>query len=233
MSPRGHPIITSTACQLLLLECLVSPEGEVAGAGLDGSAPCGAASLPHAQRPRCCLSPVWGRGRGGDSSGGSGAQPGCPQDVLEWRTARTFLYWRLRRLLLEGQVKQEVLRASGDLGQEHVQSMLRRWFVETEGAVKVGLGQGRAGVPGACPAGSRLSSLSPPGLPVGQQPGRGPVAGAALAGGGGAALRHPREHQVPAARLRPQDHPRVSVPSPPGLFSSCPAPGRPNPHCLW
>uniref|UniRef100_A0A8D2IGK1 Acetyl-CoA carboxylase beta n=1 Tax=Urocitellus parryii TaxID=9999 RepID=A0A8D2IGK1_UROPR len=63
-------------------------------------------------------------------------EKGVISDVLEWRTARTFLYWRLRRLLLEGQVKQEVLRASGDLGQEHVQSMLRRWFVETEGAVK-------------------------------------------------------------------------------------------------
>ncbi|KAM5238299.1 acetyl-CoA carboxylase 2 isoform 2-T2 [Ctenodactylus gundi] len=57
-------------------------------------------------------------------------------DVLEWKTARTFLYWRLRRRLLEDQVKQEVLRASGELSHEHMQSMLRRWFVETEGAVK-------------------------------------------------------------------------------------------------
>ncbi|XP_063081855.1 acetyl-CoA carboxylase 2 isoform X4 [Cavia porcellus] len=57
-------------------------------------------------------------------------------DILEWRTARTFLYWRLRRLLLEAEVKQEILRASGELSQEHLQSMLRRWFVETEGAVK-------------------------------------------------------------------------------------------------
>ncbi|XP_014444448.1 acetyl-CoA carboxylase 2 isoform X1 [Tupaia chinensis] len=57
-------------------------------------------------------------------------------DVLEWKTARTFLYWRLRRLLLEDQVKQEILRACGELSHVHVQSMLRRWFVETEGAVK-------------------------------------------------------------------------------------------------
>ncbi|XP_033618279.1 acetyl-CoA carboxylase 2 isoform X1 [Fukomys damarensis] len=57
-------------------------------------------------------------------------------DVLEWRTARTFLYWRLRRLVLEDQVKQEILRASGELSHEHLQSMLRRWFVESEGAVK-------------------------------------------------------------------------------------------------
>ncbi|XP_004636404.1 acetyl-CoA carboxylase 2 [Octodon degus] len=57
-------------------------------------------------------------------------------DVLEWRTSRTFLYWRLRRLLLEDLVKREILRASGELSHEHLQSMLRRWFVETEGAVK-------------------------------------------------------------------------------------------------
>jgi acetyl-CoA carboxylase/biotin carboxylase 2 len=67
--------------------------------------------------------------------------------VLEWRTARAFLYWRLRRRLLEDQVKQEVLRASAELSHDHVQSMLRRWFVESEGAVKVrtGLGLGDGG----------------------------------------------------------------------------------------
>ncbi|XP_028621240.1 acetyl-CoA carboxylase 2 [Grammomys surdaster] len=63
-------------------------------------------------------------------------EKGIISDVLEWKTSRTFLYWRLRRLLLEAQVKQEILRASPELSHEHTQSMLRRWFVETEGAVK-------------------------------------------------------------------------------------------------
>ncbi|XP_029409877.1 acetyl-CoA carboxylase 2 isoform X3 [Nannospalax galili] len=63
-------------------------------------------------------------------------EKGTISDVLEWRTSRTFLYWRLRRLLLEAQVKQEILHASPELSHEHIQSMLRRWFVETEGAVK-------------------------------------------------------------------------------------------------
>ncbi|XP_060048534.1 acetyl-CoA carboxylase 2 isoform X2 [Erinaceus europaeus] len=63
-------------------------------------------------------------------------EKGVISDVLEWRTARTFLYWRLRRLLLESQVNQEMVRASGELSHAHVQSTLRRWFMETEGAVK-------------------------------------------------------------------------------------------------
>ncbi|XP_069882456.1 acetyl-CoA carboxylase 2 isoform X1 [Dipodomys merriami] len=63
-------------------------------------------------------------------------EKGVISDVLEWRTSRAFLYWRLRRRLLEDQVKREVLQASSELSHDHVQSMLRRWFVETEGAVK-------------------------------------------------------------------------------------------------
>lgn len=60
-----------------------------------------------------------------------------PQDILEWKEARTFMYWRLRRLLLEEVVKTEILNANSELSDIHIQSMLRRWFMETEGAVKV------------------------------------------------------------------------------------------------
>uniref|UniRef100_G3TBG5 acetyl-CoA carboxylase n=1 Tax=Loxodonta africana TaxID=9785 RepID=G3TBG5_LOXAF len=63
-------------------------------------------------------------------------EKGIILDILEWKTVREFLYWRLRRLLLEDQVKQEILQASGELSHVHAQSMLRRWFMETEGAVK-------------------------------------------------------------------------------------------------
>ncbi|KAM9281257.1 acetyl-CoA carboxylase 2 isoform 2-T2 [Morus bassanus] len=63
-------------------------------------------------------------------------EKGVITDILEWKNARSFLYWRLRRLLLEEGVKAEVLKANSELSHIHIQSMLRRWFMETEGAAK-------------------------------------------------------------------------------------------------
>ncbi|KFP09193.1 Acetyl-CoA carboxylase 2, partial [Egretta garzetta] len=63
-------------------------------------------------------------------------EKGVITDILEWKNARSFLYWRLRRLLLEEEVKAEVLKANSELSHIHIQSMLRRWFMETEGAAK-------------------------------------------------------------------------------------------------
>ncbi|XP_053558098.1 acetyl-CoA carboxylase 2 isoform X2 [Bombina bombina] len=63
-------------------------------------------------------------------------EKGVITDILDWKDSRTFLYWRLRRLLLEEVVKREILDANSELSDIHIQSMLRRWFMETEGAVK-------------------------------------------------------------------------------------------------
>ncbi|XP_077570345.1 acetyl-CoA carboxylase-like [Stigmatopora nigra] len=63
-------------------------------------------------------------------------EKGVITDILDWKNARPFFYWRLRRLLLEQAVKYEILKANKDLSDGHMQSMLRRWFVEIEGAVK-------------------------------------------------------------------------------------------------
>ncbi|XP_061907231.1 acetyl-CoA carboxylase isoform X1 [Entelurus aequoreus] len=63
-------------------------------------------------------------------------EKGVITDILDWKNVRTFFYWRLRRLLLEQTVKYEILQANKDLSDGHMQSMLRRWFVETEGTVK-------------------------------------------------------------------------------------------------
>ncbi|XP_019394384.1 PREDICTED: acetyl-CoA carboxylase 2 isoform X3 [Crocodylus porosus] len=61
---------------------------------------------------------------------------GVITDILEWKNSRLFLYWRLRRLLLEEVVKAEILEANSELSHIHIQSMLRRWFMEMEGAAK-------------------------------------------------------------------------------------------------
>ncbi|XP_028313974.1 acetyl-CoA carboxylase isoform X2 [Gouania willdenowi] len=63
-------------------------------------------------------------------------EKGVITDILEWKNVRTFFYWRLRRLLLEQVVKCEILQANKDLSDGHMQSMLRRWFAETEGTVQ-------------------------------------------------------------------------------------------------
>lgn len=62
--------------------------------------------------------------------------------------------------MLEAQVKQEILQASPELSHEHTQSMLRRWFVETEGPVKVGLSREKGAV-SVQARGVRTASLSP------------------------------------------------------------------------
>uniref|UniRef100_A0A672MT40 acetyl-CoA carboxylase n=1 Tax=Sinocyclocheilus grahami TaxID=75366 RepID=A0A672MT40_SINGR len=64
-------------------------------------------------------------------------EKGVITDVLEWRTSRLFFYWRLRRLLLEDTVQRKIQCANSELTDGQVQAMLRRWFVEAEGAVKV------------------------------------------------------------------------------------------------
>uniref|UniRef100_A0A673MAX3 acetyl-CoA carboxylase n=1 Tax=Sinocyclocheilus rhinocerous TaxID=307959 RepID=A0A673MAX3_9TELE len=63
-------------------------------------------------------------------------EKGVITDVLEWQTSRLFFYWRLRRLLLEDSVKSKIQCANNELTDGQVQAMLRRWFVEAEGAVK-------------------------------------------------------------------------------------------------
>ncbi|XP_072302602.1 acetyl-CoA carboxylase 1 isoform X3 [Eucyclogobius newberryi] len=63
-------------------------------------------------------------------------EKGVITDILEWKTSRQFFYWRLRRLLLEDTVKRKIQAANTELTDGQIQAMLRRWFVEAEGAVK-------------------------------------------------------------------------------------------------
>ncbi|XP_075575890.1 acetyl-CoA carboxylase 1 isoform X1 [Pelecanus crispus] len=63
-------------------------------------------------------------------------EKGVITDILDWKTSRTFFYWRLRRLLLEDVVKKKIHDANPELTDGQIQAMLRRWFVEAEGTVK-------------------------------------------------------------------------------------------------
>jgi hypothetical protein len=62
-------------------------------------------------------------------------EKGVINDIVEWKSARSFFYWRLRRLLLEDRAKQLIRKTDADLAEGMISSMLRRWLVEDKGAV--------------------------------------------------------------------------------------------------
>nr|CAB3219668.1 acetyl-CoA carboxylase-like [Phallusia mammillata] len=73
-----------------------------------------------------------------DTPGGMLAK-GCISGILQWKTSRSFVYWRLRRLLLQDDVKKRCIGINKDLTNGQIDAMLRRWFVEDLGTVKAHL----------------------------------------------------------------------------------------------
>ncbi|KAL3204965.1 hypothetical protein MRX96_041087 [Rhipicephalus microplus] len=63
-------------------------------------------------------------------------EKGVIQDVVPWSKSRNQLYWRLRRRLLQDSVKRDIQQVRPQIGDGEMESMLRRWFVESMGAVK-------------------------------------------------------------------------------------------------
>jgi len=61
-------------------------------------------------------------------------EKGVIQDIVPWRKARTTLYWRLRRLLLEDRVESQIHQVRTGITHGQVGAMLRRWFIEDKGA---------------------------------------------------------------------------------------------------
>jgi len=61
---------------------------------------------------------------------------GVIQEILDWREARQFFYWKVRRRLLESEYEQKLKAASKSLNRGQMQSMLRRWFIEAKGPVQ-------------------------------------------------------------------------------------------------
>lgn len=59
------------------------------------------------------------------------------QGIVSWPESRRIFYWRLRRLVLQNQVKQQLLNVQPNLAEGQVISMLRRWFAEDKGTTQV------------------------------------------------------------------------------------------------
>ncbi|ODM94341.1 Acetyl-CoA carboxylase [Orchesella cincta] len=64
-------------------------------------------------------------------------EKGVIQDIVPWKSARTVLYWRLRRLLLEDNVTNDILQVRPQLSHGQVKVMLKRWFMEDGMAMDV------------------------------------------------------------------------------------------------
>ena len=68
---------------------------------------------------------------------GSLLAKGCISGVLEWKTSRVYLYWRLKRLILQNEVRIKCQSANSELTTLQVDTMLSRWFIEDFTSVKV------------------------------------------------------------------------------------------------
>jgi acetyl-CoA carboxylase/biotin carboxylase 1 len=55
------------------------------------------------------------------------------RDVVEWKSARKYFYWRLRRRLALELVRSKINEANADLSETETTFMMRRWFVEAKG----------------------------------------------------------------------------------------------------
>ncbi|XP_076067982.1 acetyl-CoA carboxylase isoform X2 [Oratosquilla oratoria] len=62
-------------------------------------------------------------------------EKGVIQGIVPWEQSRTILYWRLKRLLAEERVKQQIRRAQPHQSDGQIDAMLRRWFFEERGSI--------------------------------------------------------------------------------------------------
>lgn len=57
-------------------------------------------------------------------------------EIIPWKKARRLFYWRLRRRLIEEEIKTEILSTQPSLDVRQMEAMLRRWFIEDKGATE-------------------------------------------------------------------------------------------------
>lgn len=55
--------------------------------------------------------------------------------VLEWKKSREFFYWRIRRRLLEEDLKKKIRQLTENKTDREIGSMMSRWFAEEKGTV--------------------------------------------------------------------------------------------------
>ncbi|XP_065216768.1 acetyl-CoA carboxylase isoform X5 [Planococcus citri] len=63
-------------------------------------------------------------------------EKGVIAGIVSWPEARRVFYWRLKRLILQNQVKQQILHVQPNLTEGQALSMLRRWFAEDKGTTQ-------------------------------------------------------------------------------------------------
>lgn len=61
-------------------------------------------------------------------------EKGVIQEIVQWKKARPFFYWRLRRRLVEKEAVNRIIKVQPQLSHPQAEAMLRRWFVEDKGA---------------------------------------------------------------------------------------------------
>jgi len=54
-------------------------------------------------------------------------------DIIPWHRSRYLLFWRMRRLLFEDNVKNEIQRVTPNKSDAEMHAMIRRWFIEQHG----------------------------------------------------------------------------------------------------
>ena len=63
-------------------------------------------------------------------------EKGIIKDIVPWKKARRFFYWRLRRRLLETEAVGRIVAVQKDCNHKQAEAMLRRWFVEDKGTTE-------------------------------------------------------------------------------------------------
>ncbi|XP_031639002.1 acetyl-CoA carboxylase isoform X2 [Contarinia nasturtii] len=66
-------------------------------------------------------------------------EKGCINDIVPWRTSRSWLHWRLHRLLLEHQMVKKIIAAHDNPNVDQAKETLFRWFAEDKGATEAHL----------------------------------------------------------------------------------------------